>query len=119
MGDDKVNETIRQRIDQLMTQVQERVPMTRRVLAHLSEIEDALNAGVRRADLAEAMNMRPDQFNAALAGARRLDRQGGDGRRMRQGKKKNRTSLSSRPSPKPSAAGRPGDLLKPFGGNHE
>ncbi len=56
-------------------------PLTRQVLDKLEAIEKALAQGVHRAEIAELFSVSPKQFAAALAGARRLKRTGGDRRR--------------------------------------
>ena len=83
MPNEETSNDIEQRIEQLMRRIDQPLPRTRQLLQHLSEIEKGLDQGVSRAQLAEVFDMSLSQFSAALAGARRLQRQGGDGRRKR------------------------------------
>jgi hypothetical protein len=68
------------RIRSLIERTERQTPRTRQVLDHLPAIEEALSSGVTRTELAETFSCTPRQFAAALAGARRLHRRGGDGR---------------------------------------
>lgn len=93
---------IDRQIEALMRRTEQRTPLTRRVLAGLGRIEEAMDGGVSRADLAQVYGVTLPQFNAALAGARRLKRQGGDGRRR---------SAQKAAKPKPALPPARGDSL--------
>ena len=71
---------IQQHLERLLDQAKQPEPNTRRILSHLDQIETAISRGVSRLDLAETFELSVQQFTAALAGARRLHRQGGDRR---------------------------------------
>jgi hypothetical protein len=106
---------IERRIQALASRVEQPPPMTQRLLAHLPEIEQALGRGTRRAELAEVFGLSTQQFAAALAGARKLARQGGDGRRIgvRQGGSRRPAATASNTT----ALAQTGALIKPFGGD--
>lgn len=71
---------IEQQIRSLIERADRPPPLTRRLLGHLSSIEEALGRGVTRAELAVTFDCSVRQFAAALSGARRLKTRGGDGR---------------------------------------
>jgi hypothetical protein len=93
---------IERQIAALMQRTEERVPLTRQLLAGLPRIEQALETGVSRAELASVYGVTLQQFNAGLAGARRLKRNGGDGRRR---------SVRQTTKPKPALPPARGDSL--------
>jgi hypothetical protein len=62
-------------------EAKESQPLTKQVYNRLEAIEKALAQGVHRAEIAELFSVSLQQFAAALAGARRLKRNGGDRRR--------------------------------------
>lgn len=74
------NKELEQRIQSLIERTAHTTPRTRRLLKHLSAIEEALARGVSRAELANTFDCSLRQFAAGLAGARRLHKRGGDGR---------------------------------------
>lgn len=93
---------IQKQIAALVDGLRNRMPRTRLIQMNLELIEEAMRRGVTRAELAITYEMTPNQFAAALAGARRLQRNGGDSRLNSVKKKRPRPpqqSVGSRENP--------------------